>query len=120
MTIPSRFALLILFTSFCALITLAQTLSPDMPRLTNKEIVGMVKAGVSDEVIIAKIKVARCNFDTEPSVLAELKQRGISNQVLMAMVQAPYGAPAKVKEAERLAPESKDGKPNEESVNEGN
>ncbi len=65
----------------------------DIPRLTNKEILEMAQAGISSEIIIAKIKVSRCNFDTTPSVLAELKQKGIPNGVLLAMVEAPYGPP---------------------------
>lgn len=64
-----------------------------MPRLVNKQIVEMVKAGLSTEVIIAKIKTSRCNFDTEPSVLAEMKHTGVPNEVLQAMIEAPYGAP---------------------------
>jgi hypothetical protein len=69
--------------------------SEDLPRLTNKEVVEMVAAGISSEIIIAKIKVSRCNFDTTPSVLAELKHKGIQNEVLLAMVEAPYGPPGK-------------------------
>jgi hypothetical protein len=64
-----------------------------VPRLTNKDIVSMVKAGVSPEVIISKIKISRCNFDTDPTVLAELKQNGVSNETLKAMIEAPYGLP---------------------------
>jgi hypothetical protein len=68
--------------------------SPEaIPRLTNKEIVGMVKAGLSSDVIVAKIKVSRCNFDTAPSILAELKQGGAPDEVLRAMIEAPYGMP---------------------------
>ena len=73
----------------------------EMPRLTNKEIVDMVKAGLSSDVIIAKIKLSRCNFDTEPPILAELKQKGVPNEVLRAMVEAPYGRPREQK-AERI------------------
>ncbi|CAN5548573.1 hypothetical protein BH20ACI3_BH20ACI3_38890 [soil metagenome] len=60
----------------------------------------MVTAGLSSEVIMAKIKVSRCNFDTDPSVLAELKHRGVPDDVLLAMVEAPDGAP-KVENAQQ-------------------
>lgn len=54
-----------------------QTGADSLPRLTNKEVLEMVKAGLSSDVIITKIKISRCNFDTDPSALAELKQSGI-------------------------------------------
>lgn len=53
----------------------------------------MVKATICSDVIIAKIKASRCNFDTNPSVLSELKYKGVPNDVLKAMIEAPYGAP---------------------------
>jgi hypothetical protein len=48
---------------------------------------------LSNEVIIAKIKTSRCNFDTDPSILAEMKHNGVPNEVLRAMIEAPYGPP---------------------------
>jgi len=60
--------------------------------LTNGDILTMVKAKLSANLIIEKINTSSCNFDTFPSVLAELKYKGISDEVLMAMVRAPAGA----------------------------
>jgi hypothetical protein len=71
----------------------AQNSGENLPRLTNKEILAMTQAGLSSDVIIAKIKVSRCNFDTEPAQLVELKTKGIANEVLQAMIEAPYGNP---------------------------
>jgi hypothetical protein len=59
--------------------------------LTNGDILTMVKAKLSANLIIEKINTSSCNFDTFPSVLAELKYKGISDEVLMAMVRAPHG-----------------------------
>lgn len=53
----------------------------------------MVRAQLSAEIIIEKIKTSRCNFNTEPSVLAELKRSGVPDAILMAMIKAPYGPP---------------------------
>ena len=76
-----------------------------MPRLTNKEVVEMVKAGLSPEVVVAKIKVSRCNFDTDPSILGEMRHKGVPNEVLRAMIEAPYGPPASAKtQVEGVAP----------------
>jgi len=63
-------------------------------RLTNKDILEMVRADLSPEIIIEKIKRSRCNFDTERTQLAELKSKGVSDQILRAMVEAPFGLPA--------------------------
>lgn len=72
---------------------LAASPQQTMPRLTNQDVVAMLKAGLSSDVIVAKIKTSRCNFDTDPSILAELKHRGVPNEIIKAMVEAPYGAP---------------------------
>jgi hypothetical protein len=52
----------------------------------------MVKAKLPPALIIEKINTSKCSFDTFPSVLAELKYRGVPDDVLMAMVRAPHGA----------------------------
>ncbi|MEJ7576443.1 MAG: hypothetical protein WKF74_05525 [Pyrinomonadaceae bacterium] len=62
-------------------------------RLTNKEVMEMVRSGLSADVIVAKIKRSRCNFDTFPGVLAEMKRNGVPETVILAMIEAPYGMP---------------------------
>ena len=47
----------------------------------------MVKAGLEDSVIIAKIKSSKCQFDTAPDTLIALKQGGVSSAVMRAMTQ---------------------------------
>lgn len=59
--------------------------------LTNGDIVTMVRAKLSSALIIQKIKTSPCAFDTFPSVLAELKYKGVPDEVLLAMVEAPHG-----------------------------
>jgi hypothetical protein len=56
--------------------------------LTNADVVGMVKAGLNVDIIIAKIKVTSCSFDTSPTTLKELKDAGVPDSVILAMVQA--------------------------------
>jgi hypothetical protein len=51
----------------------------------------MVKAKLPSALIIEKINTSNCTFDTFPSVLAELKYKGVPDEILMAMVQAPHG-----------------------------
>jgi hypothetical protein len=61
------------------------------PPLENKDVVVMVANHVPAETIIAKIKSTRCHFDTYPSVLAELRQRGVPEEVLSVMTEFPNG-----------------------------
>jgi|HubBroStandDraft_5_1064220.scaffolds.fasta_scaffold69004_1 membrane-associated protease RseP (regulator of RpoE activity) len=57
--------------------------------LTNSDVVGMVKAGIGVEIMVAKIKTATCSFDTSPAALKELKDAGVPDSVILAMVQTP-------------------------------
>jgi len=57
--------------------------------LTNSEIVSMLKAGLPAEVVAAKIKTSRCDFDTATTVLTAMHAMGVPAQVLAAMVEAP-------------------------------
>lgn len=57
--------------------------------LNNNDVVGMVKAGIGAEVIVAKIKSSSCAFDTSPAALKQLKGDGVPDNVVLAMVQAP-------------------------------
>src|SRR5689334_916951 len=59
--------------------------------LTNADIVTMVRAKLPAALIIQKINTSPCAFDTFPSVLAELKYKGVPDEVLMVMVQSPHG-----------------------------
>jgi len=49
----------------------------------------MVKAGLGAEIVIAKIKATSCSFDTDPAALKTLKDAGVPDSVILAMVQAP-------------------------------
>jgi hypothetical protein len=57
--------------------------------LTNSDVIGMVKAGLGAEIIIAKIKATSCSFETDPPTLKALKDAGVPDSVILAMVQAP-------------------------------
>jgi hypothetical protein len=57
--------------------------------LTNQDVVDLVKTGLSDDVVVAKIKGSSNQFDTSTSALKDLKSAGVSDAVILAMVQAP-------------------------------
>lgn len=65
--------------------------SQDASPLTNADILTMVRAKLPSALIIEKIKNSSCAFDTFPSVLAELKYKGVPDEVLMVMVESPHG-----------------------------
>jgi len=62
--------------------------APSAAFLQNQDVVKMAKAGVSDDLIILKIGSSRCQFDTSPDALIQLKQGGVSAPVIMAMLRA--------------------------------
>ncbi|HTX14761.1 MAG TPA: hypothetical protein VMD77_05650 [Candidatus Baltobacteraceae bacterium] len=75
------------------------TKTPQAPQeiakpLTNADVLDMLKAGLSQEIVIAKIKASSCEFDTAPAALKELKAANIPDAVILAMVQAPSEVPA--------------------------
>lgn len=55
--------------------------------LTNRDILEMKKAGLSDEVILAKITTSPTDFRTNPQDLIELKNANVSDRIIAAMVQ---------------------------------
>ncbi len=63
--------------------------APVVPPLTNVNIMKMHVMRLSADVIIAKIHGSPCEFDTSPAALQKLKQAGLPDKVILAMVQAP-------------------------------
>jgi hypothetical protein len=61
--------------------------NPDTQKpLTNADIVALVKAGVSEAAIVATISNSRRAFQTTPAALIELKQAGVSDRIIEAIV----------------------------------
>ena len=78
--VVAAFALLLIATP-----TLAET-------LTNGDIITLTKAGLGSEAITAKIQASANNFDTSTGQLLALKQAGVSDAVIAAMLRASTGA----------------------------
>lgn len=62
--------------------------------LSNKDVVQMLKQGISAEVVVAKIRSSPGVFDTSPPALQELKKEQVPDEVMLAMVTAGVSAPA--------------------------
>lgn len=57
--------------------------------LTNKDVVEMIKAGLTSDIVVAKIRSSQTNFDTSPTALADLKTANVPDAVILAMVKGP-------------------------------
>jgi|ERR1017187_902902 hypothetical protein len=62
--------------------------APGEALLRNQDIIKMVKAGLGDTLIIAEIGTSKCQFDTSADALIQLKQSGVSDAVLKAVLGA--------------------------------
>jgi hypothetical protein len=81
--------LLPLFIFVCIALYSQNQPTPTIPNaLTNQDVVGMLKAGLTQELVIAKIKVSSCHFDTSPVTLEQLKAADVPDNVILAMIQA--------------------------------
>jgi len=67
----------------------AQDSTPkDSKPLTNADILDMLNSGISQDIVIAKIKKSACEFDTSPEALKALKAAHAPDTVVLAMVEA--------------------------------
>ena len=55
--------------------------------LTNADIIKLTKLKLSEAIIIQKIKLSKCKFNTSADALASLSQSGVSEKVVMAMME---------------------------------
>lgn len=61
--------------------------------LTNKDVIDLVKAGLSAEIVIAKIRASETKFDTSATGLQDIKAAGVPDAVILAMLQ-PKASPS--------------------------
>ncbi len=58
-------------------------------RMTNEDVIKLASGGVSDDVIIAKIKNSQAAFSLDTDALVALKKAGVSDRVVTAMMEVP-------------------------------
>ncbi len=61
--------------------------------ITNVNVMKMQGDHSAPDEIIAKIKSSRCDFDTTPAGIHRLKQAGVSDRIVLAMLHAPAAFP---------------------------
>lgn len=74
----------------------AQTQKPQtrtIRMLRNRDVLTMVRSGMKSDLIIANILTSPCNFDVFPPALADLKRKGVPENVLQVMSVVPNGPP---------------------------
>ena len=74
--------------------------------LTNDSIIKMVKAGLSDDVVIATVNASPGQYTTTPDALIALKQAGVSENVISAIVNRSAVPPPPATENPVAAPSS--------------
>ncbi len=86
-------AFILLQSSFCFVLSPAPALARTRQQetLSNQSVIDMAQLGISSEVILSKIKTSKSSFDTSSSALQSLKKAGVSDAVIMAMVQKASG-----------------------------
>lgn len=62
-------------------------LGQSQEKLTNKDVIELVKTGISVEIITAKIRASKTGFDTSPAALQELKKEGVPDSIVLVMLQ---------------------------------
>lgn len=61
--------------------------------MTNDEVISLAKAGLASSVIIGKIRTSKTNFDMSTDALIKLKQSGVTDDTVTAMIEAKSGKP---------------------------
>ncbi|MEP7212741.1 MAG: hypothetical protein ABI791_06685 [Acidobacteriota bacterium] len=59
--------------------------------MTNDEVISLTKAGLSPSLIVGKIRTSKSSFDLSTDNLIKLKQAGVSDDIVAAMLEAKSG-----------------------------
>lgn len=78
-------------TAFCAIFFAAAVVVPAQEKMTNDEVISLAKAGLSPQIIIGKIRSSQTNFDLSTDQLIKLKQAGVNDDIVAAMLEAKSG-----------------------------
>ncbi len=71
-----------------ALTILPASTMADVGDVTNDTVIALLRAGLSDEAIVAVVDRPHTDFDVEPEALIRLREEGLSNAVIVAIIAA--------------------------------
>jgi hypothetical protein len=74
------------FRKILAVFALATASPASAETMSQQAVIALVKAGLSDELVIAKINSESCNYDVTTDSILSLKVAGLSDRVITAMV----------------------------------
>lgn len=83
----------LIFTLSCAGILCAQTTDNNTP-LTNAAVIKLVRAGFKEKTIVSIIGVRAPAYDLSPDQMIELKKSGVSERIILAMLNRQQGMSA--------------------------
>lgn len=86
---------LVLITSGLLILMMPLTVpaqTAEKPPLTNQDVIKMVRAGLSESIVVATIQENRCNYDTSPDGLIALQKAGVTPKEMDAMMSRQQGA----------------------------
>jgi len=82
---------LIIFAMCLSLVVVMASAAFGQETMTNDEVISLTKAGLSSAIIIGKIKTSTTNFDLSTDSLIKLKQAGVGDDIVGAMLEAKSG-----------------------------
>lgn len=86
---PTKFFRIVLLTISMLVIGGINVLAQEVMR--NADVVSLVKAGLSNSIIVDKIRGSKSDFDLSTDALILLKQAGVSDDIVGAMLAAKTG-----------------------------
>lgn len=93
-TVYSAIFFCMVFFQFSSLANGADESGGLMEIIDNQSVIKMLKAGLSEEVVIGKIKTSKTGFDLTTDGLIKLKENGVNNNVIEAMLQSQKPLPS--------------------------
>lgn len=76
---------LILCTAMCSLLTCTVAVAQEKP-MTNQDVITLCRAGIDRSIILSKIGGSKNSFDVSVDGLIQLKQAGVPDEIVAAMV----------------------------------
>ncbi len=87
---PTKFFSVLLLTAAIFAVSAASAFAQEV--MKNSDVISLVKAGLSNSIVIDKIRGSKTDFDLSTDALILLKQSGVSDDVVGAMLAAKSGA----------------------------
>ncbi len=85
---PSRILSAMILAFFMAASTMGVVAQSTRETLTNAKILELVRMGLGDSLIVAKINQSNCQCDTSTAAIGKLKAAKVSDAIIMAMLNA--------------------------------